>query len=118
MKSKILLVSMIAGILVSSCEKEIDANEPGNLVPKTVVENANLPLINVNGTTLHAQSFGNVANPLVIFLHGGPGSDFRSALNAKQLASDGYHVVFYDANRNSRYHYWCFGCFCYSVWKR
>lgn len=96
MKSKILLIFMIAGILVSSCEKEIDANEPGNLVPQTVEQDPSLPFISVNGTTLHAQSFGNPSKPLVIFLHGGPGSDYRSALNASQLASDGYHVVFYD----------------------
>lgn len=95
MNKKILSIFMIAGLLVSSCEKEI-ANEPGNMVPQTVVEDPNLPAISVNGTTLHAQSFGSVGNPMVIFLHGGPGSDYRSGLNVKQLANDGYHVVFYD----------------------
>lgn len=33
---------------------------------------------------------------MLVFLHGGPGSDYRSSLNAKQLADEGYYVIFYD----------------------
>jgi proline iminopeptidase len=33
---------------------------------------------------------------MVVFLHGGPGADYRNGLNAKGLADEGYFVVFYD----------------------
>ncbi len=96
MNLKIIAFAGLTFILLASCEKELDINEPGNLVPKTVVEDPSLPSIAVNGTTLHAESYGNPNGSLVIFLHGGPGADYQNGLNVKQLADDGYHVVFYD----------------------
>ena len=87
-----ILAICIIGLL--SCEKDI--HEPGNLVPKTVVENPNLPSVSINGTILHMETFGNPDSSMVIFLHGGPGADYQNALNAKQLADNGYFVVFYD----------------------
>ena len=93
-------IKILAGIgltfVLLSCEKELDIHESGNLVPKTVVEDISLPSISVNGTTLHAETFGNPDSTLVIFLHGGPGADYQNGLNVKQLADDGYQVVFYD----------------------
>ncbi len=93
-----LLIYVIAlmGIFFSGCEKELSINEPGNLVPKTVDQDPTQPSISVNGTQLHAETFGNSGNSMIIFLHGGPGSDYQSALNVKQLAEDGYYVIFYD----------------------
>lgn len=82
--------------LLASCEKELFIDEPGNLVPETVMEDANLPSIRVNGTVLHAETYGNPNHPMVLFLHGGPGADYRNALQVRQLADDGYFVVFYD----------------------
>ncbi|GAB5565218.1 MAG: hypothetical protein Wins2KO_22810 [Winogradskyella sp.] len=96
MKLRILLIALLAIILQTSCEKELDINEPGNLVPKTVTEDASLPSIMVNETMLHSESYGNTNNSLVIFLHGGPGADYRNGLNVNQLSEDGYNVVFYD----------------------
>lgn len=96
MNKKILSVVIIAGVLFMSCEKELDINEPGNLVPKTVVEDSSLPSIAVNGTVLHAETHGNPDSSMVVFLHGGPGSDYLNGLNAKQLAKNGYYVIFYD----------------------
>ncbi|WP_445737596.1 alpha/beta hydrolase [Mariniflexile sp.] len=78
-----------------SCD-EIDTEEPGALVPETVEQDLSLPSISVNGTMLHTETFGNPNNSMVIFLHGGPGADYRNALNVKQLADNGYFVVFYD----------------------
>ena len=74
----------------------LDPGEPGNLVPRTVMEDSTLPQIQVNGTHLHAEAFGNPAAPTIIALHGGPGGDYRSMLDLKALADDGYHVVFWD----------------------
>lgn len=96
MNNKIVVAITIAFLSLMSCEKELDINEPGNLVPKTVIEDPSLPSITVNGTKLHAETYGNPDNSMVVFLHGGPGSDYQNGLNVKQLANNGYYVVFYD----------------------
>src|SRR5213078_726390 len=98
MKKKLSFLSMVLifAIAVTACKKELRTDEPGNLVPKTVAEDASIPAIDVNNTRLHAETFGNPVDPMVVILHGGPGADYRSMLNAKALAGDGYFVVFYD----------------------
>lgn len=88
------LVVLTAGLI--QCTKEKQVNAPGNLVPRTVELDSALPSIAVNGTKLHAETFGNPNDPMVIFLHGGPGADYRNGLNVKQLAENNYYVVFYD----------------------
>lgn len=98
MKLKFFLLRVTFFLIVAtqfSCT-EITTNEPGALAPKTVDQDATLPSISVNGTMLHAETFGNPNNSMVVFLHGGPGADYRNALNIKQLADNGYFVVFYD----------------------
>lgn len=98
MKLNSFLLRAILLIIISanySCD-ELDPSEPGALVPKTVEQDISLPSISVNSTKLHAETFGNSNNSMVIFLHGGPGGDYRNGLNVKQLASNGYFVVFYD----------------------
>lgn len=94
-KVKLIYIHFILLVLFIGCE-EMDINEAGSLVPKTVDEDTSLPSIFVNGTQLHSETFGNQADPMLIFLHGGPGADYRNALNVKQLAGNGYFVVFYD----------------------
>lgn len=98
MKSTVIysLTLAVSLFLFLGCEQENYINDPGNLVPKTVDQDPTLPSIFVNGTQLHAETFGNPNDPILIFLHGGPGSDYRNGLNTKQLADDGYYVVFYD----------------------
>lgn len=96
MKRNTLVIFALASISLMSCEKPLNIHKVGNLVPKTVIEDNQLPSISVNGTKLHAESFGNPEGSMVIFLHGGPGSDYLNGINVKQLADDGYHVVFYD----------------------
>jgi proline iminopeptidase len=91
MKPTALMVAALA--LGAGC---LDPGDPGNLVPRTVMEDPTLPQIQVNGTHLHAESFGDPAAPTIIALHGGPGGDYRSMLALKALADDGYHVVFWD----------------------
>ncbi|MEZ4970437.1 MAG: alpha/beta hydrolase [Flavobacteriaceae bacterium] len=86
----------ISVIFLSACEKEISISDPGNLVPKTVEQDQSLPYISVNGTQFHAETFGNPNDPMVVFLHGGPGADYRNGLNAQQLADNGYFMVFFD----------------------
>lgn len=98
MKNKLFNSAVIALSIffLLGCENENDFNEVANLVPKTVDQDTTIPSIQINGTQLHAETFGNPNDPMVVFLHGGPGSDYRNALNAKELSDDGYYVIFYD----------------------
>jgi proline iminopeptidase len=108
-------VAVLITFSLTNCETLVDPDEPGNLVPKTVVEDPLLPRIEVNGTFLHAESFGDIHDPVIIFLHGGPGSDYRAFIsqtgieNASRYPSernitngglsqlqDEYYCVFYD----------------------
>jgi proline iminopeptidase len=72
------------------------ANDPGNLVPRTVAEDPSLPAIDINGTRLHSEAFGDPAAPVILVLHGGPGSDYRCLLPLQALTDDGFRVVFFD----------------------
>lgn len=72
-------------IIICSCEDLHDMDQPGNLLPKTVDEDPLLPRIEVNGTVLHAESFGDIHDPIIIFLHGGPGSDYRPMISQKDV---------------------------------
>ena len=64
-------------------------------VAATVVDDASLPQIEINGVRLHAETYGDPSNPVIIVLHGGPGGDYRSQLGAKSPADTNF-VVFYD----------------------
>jgi proline iminopeptidase len=92
---KVLLPAILVTILFG-CKKEMSMNDEGTLVPKTVEFNASLPAVDINGTRLHAETFGNSADPMLVILHGGPGGDYRSLLNCREFANNGYYVVFYD----------------------
>ncbi len=78
------------------CQNELDINQPGNLVPKTAEQDASVPSIKVNDAFLHSEAFGSANDPMIVVLHGGPGSDYRYLLNCKEFANQGYRVVFYD----------------------
>ncbi len=94
--TRVALVALAA----AACDTN-SPTEPGNLVPKTVVEDASLPAIELNGARFHVQTFGNPADPVIIFLHGGPGGDYRSLLvltdvfGGHSLADD-HFLVFWD----------------------
>ena len=64
-------------------------------VVATVLNDASLPQIEIDGVRLHAETYGDPSNPVIIVLHGGPGGDYRSQLGAKSLADTNF-VVFYD----------------------
>ncbi|HEX5059117.1 MAG TPA: alpha/beta hydrolase [Kofleriaceae bacterium] len=86
-----LLVALTVSLAGCLC-----ANDPGNLVPRTVAEDPSLPAIDLNGTRLHSEAFGNPDAPVIIVMHGGPGSDYRAYLPLKALADDGLYVLFWD----------------------
>lgn len=95
MQSKKQLQFFLIGVvsLLMSCKK---MDEPGNLVAKTVDQDASLPSITVNGRMLHAEAFGHPDSTIIVCIHGGPGADYRYMLVGKDLAAKGYRVVFYD----------------------
>jgi len=95
-KLRLVLIVIAAFATFSSCDKEKLITEPGNLVPKTVMEDPAIPSLIINGAKLHAQAFGDPDKSLIVVLHGGPGANFRYMLNCKSLAEKGYRVVFYD----------------------
>jgi proline iminopeptidase len=64
-------------------------------VVATVLDDPTLPNIEILDVKLHAETFGDPSNPIVIVLHGGPGADYRSLLGLQAL-SENYFVVFYD----------------------
>lgn len=96
MKTKhlFLITFLVLSWTFSSCTKE--KIEPGELVPKTVDEDPTLPFIEVNDTKLHAETFGNPDDPIIIMLHGGPGGDYRYMRDWKAFAEDSFFVVFFD----------------------
>lgn len=105
--NKLLMVVLISATIFESCEQEKYINEEGNLVPKTADEDPALPSIMANGARLHAEAFGPKDGALIVVLHGGPGSDYRSLLNCRELSDFGYKVVFYDqrgAGLSERFH--------------
>jgi proline iminopeptidase len=79
---------------VSGCTL-LDPNSPGYLVPTTVDEDHSLPALSINTTRLHLETYGNPVNRTIVFLHGGPGGDYRGLLRLKSLA-DTYFLVFFD----------------------
>ena len=91
-----LIPLVILVFIFSACTKGRQINEEGNLVPKTVEQDASIPSITVNGAKFHAETFGNPADKMLVILHGGPGSDYRYLLNCKEFANHGYYIVFYD----------------------
>src|SRR4051812_38903403 len=91
----LLLAAFAASMGATACGDVMSPGDSGNLVPKTVAEDPTLPAIDLNGSRFHLQTFGNPANPVIVFLHGGPGGDYRSLLRLSALA-DNYFLVFWD----------------------
>jgi proline iminopeptidase len=92
MQTKLLLVPFLAA---AACDLA-DPGESGNLVPRTVAEDPSLPAIDLAGTRFHAETFGSPANPPIIFLHGGPGADYRDLLRLRAPLETDYFLVFWD----------------------
>ena len=90
----------LAASAATACDT-MSPSEPGNLVPLTVAEDASLPAIDMNGSRFHLQTLGNPSNPVIVFLHGGPGGDYRSMLSMAERhggysLTDDYFLVYWD----------------------
>ncbi len=93
--SIVIVTAAVFAATFSACDI-LEPEEHGQLVPLTVDEDPSLPSIEVNGTLLHSESFGDPNDPMIVVLHGGPGGDYRSMLKCAAFADDGFFVVFYD----------------------
>jgi proline iminopeptidase len=88
-------------LLVSALFGCLDPAADGNLVPKTVSQDPSLPSASFNGSTFHLETFGPEQAPVIVFLHRGPGVDYRSLLPLRtavdgQRLEDRYRLVFWD----------------------
>jgi len=90
-----VLLAVLAIVMLGSCEDSSMETTDG-LVPPTVDQDPSLPSIFVNGTQLHSETFGLSSDPMIVVIHGGPGSDYRGMLKCSTFAADGYYAVFYD----------------------
>jgi proline iminopeptidase len=95
----VILACVAYPLLYSGCGL-LNPDEPGNLVPKTVAEDPTLPSAEINGTQLHLETLGNPADPTIVFLHGGPGGDYRGLTRLCGLA-DRCHLVLFDQRGSS-----------------
>ncbi len=95
--SKIILITLggMTGVFIVTVLCLFFATSGQYTVAKTVLDDPSLPQIEINGVRLHAETYGDPSNPVIIVLHGGPGGDYRSQLGAKSLADTNF-VVFYD----------------------
>ncbi|WP_428262495.1 alpha/beta fold hydrolase [Haliangium sp.] len=70
--------------------------DDADLVPPTVTEDPSLPALDLNGTRFRFETAGDPADPVILFLHGGPGGNYESFRAYLDLADDGYYVVLWD----------------------
>lgn len=61
----------------------------------TISENTQLPTLKTTDFKVHGEVTGPEEAPLIVVIHDGPGSDYRSLLPLKALA-DTHRVLFYD----------------------
>ena len=94
--NKFIFTVMLFSLCRMTACKKADLSEPGALVPRTVDQDPSLPSLPINGTMLHVEVHGSPSDPMLVLVHGGPGGDYRSLLNAADFVNDGFFVVFYD----------------------
>jgi len=94
-KISLIISGGIVGALIMAAIGLYFATSGQYPVAATVVDDASLPQIEINGVRLHAETYGDQSHPVIIVLHGGPGGDYRSQLGARSLADTNF-VVFYD----------------------
>ena len=100
-KARFVTVLLTAAAGLAACDGINDPSQDGNLVPRTADEDSTIPSVAFAGTVFHLQTYGDPSKPVVIFLHGGPGGDFRGfgRLNDRQggyALTDDHFVVMWD----------------------
>lgn len=88
MKIKIAILLTIS--VLSAC----DLHSPEELLMPTVDEDSSLPFLEVNGTKLHLETFGDPSDDIILFLHGGPGECYSEFLASTNLSTNYFLVMF------------------------
>jgi proline iminopeptidase len=91
----------LAALLALGACDPMDPGKSGYLVPRTVVEDPSLPAIEMNGVRFHVETRGDASKPAIVFLHGGPGGDYRSLLRMAEefdghRLTDDYFLIYWD----------------------
>lgn len=94
-KTSLAMMGVLTGVLILAALVLYFITAGQYTVAATVIDDASLPQIEINGVRLHAETYGDPSDPVIIVLHGGPGGDYRSQLGAKALADTNF-IVFYD----------------------
>lgn len=85
---------VLCALCLAGC---LDSAESGRLVPRTVVDDPQLPRFALeDGRLVHLRTFGDPSLPVLIVLHGGPGGDHRDQLHLEEALSDLRFVVLWD----------------------
>jgi len=100
MRSEITALLFAVTAAAAACDVH-DPSAAGNLVPKTVDEDSSIPSLALAGSVFHYETYGDPAKPAIVFLHGGPGGDFRDLLRLKErydgyALTDDHFLVFWD----------------------
>jgi proline iminopeptidase len=97
---KLLLAIAVLGL--TAC---LDPGDDGNLVPKTADEDSSIPQLAFNGSRFHVETFGDPSAPVIVFLHGGPGGDYRGLLRLRDPVNgvrlEDHHLLVYWDQRGS-----------------
>lgn len=80
MRNHVVLAALL--LLLAGCQK-MNIADPGNLVHPTTADDPLIPSVEINGVRFHLETFGDIHNPILIFSHGGPGSDYRPLISEK-----------------------------------
>lgn len=80
-KLNLYFFSFIFILLFSNCKRLNMNDENGALVPLTVDYDSKLPSLEINNTKLHLETFGDIHDPIIIFIPGGPGTDYSGYIN-------------------------------------
>lgn len=101
MRSPLLITFGLLFSGLTSCEMLEDPNQEGNLVAKTVTEDASLPSVQLTSTKLHVQTYGSANRTKIFVLEGGTGEDFRYLLvlnnsNNGWSLPQRYQVIYHD----------------------
>jgi proline iminopeptidase len=93
--------ALVPLLLAGGCGDILSPGDPGNLVPRTVDEDPALPALALNGSLFHLEALGDPGAPVIVFLHGGPGGDYRALtrlLDARggEPLTASYRVILWD----------------------
>jgi proline iminopeptidase len=101
MRPDFIATLLALGAGLAACDGIHDASASGNLVPRTVDEDPALPALTFAGSKFHVETLGDPSKPVLVYLHGGPGGDYRDFLRVTQrhdgyALSDDHFVVLWD----------------------